>query len=91
MLGIENKGDVLLGISTSENSTNVIYAVQMTKVKAVTSIVLTGRLEGKLNALADVVVCVPEDETYRIQEYHLSVYHMLCIAVENEFLGDSED
>ena len=87
VLGIGNAGDVLLGISTSGNSTNVIYAVQMAKVRDVKSIVLTGRSGGKLKPLADVAICVPDDETYRIQEYHLPVYHMLCIAAENEFFG----
>lgn len=87
VLGIGNAGDVLLGISTSGNSTNVIYAVQMAKVRDVKSIVLTGRSGGKLKPLADVAICVPDDETYRIQEYHLPVYHMLCIAAEQEFFG----
>lgn len=87
VLGIGNAGDVLLGISTSGNSTNVIYAVQMAKVRDVKSIVLTGRSGGKLKPLADVAICVPDDETYRIQEYHLPVYHMLCIAAEHEFFG----
>jgi len=41
--------------------------------------------------LADVAICVPDDVTYRIQEYHLPVYHMLCIAIENEFFGVTED
>ena len=91
VLGIGNAGDVLLGISTSGNSTNVIYAVQMAKVRDVKSIVLTGRSGGKLKPLADVAICVPDDETYRIQEYHLPVYHMLCIAVENEFFGPTEE
>ena len=91
VLGIGNAGDVLLGISTSGNSTNVIYAVQMAKVRDVKRIVLTGRSGGKLKPLADVAICVPDDETYRIQEYHLPVYHMLCIAVENEFFGPTEE
>ena len=83
VLGIGNAGDVLLGISTSGNSTNVIYAVQMAKVKGVKSIVLTGKKGGKLKPLADICICVPDDETFRIQELHLPVYHMLCIAAEN--------
>ena len=91
VLGIGNAGDVLLGISTSGNSTNVIYAVQMAKVRDVKSIVLTGRSGGKLKPLADVAICVPDDETYRIQEHHLPVYHMLCIAVESEFFGPTEE
>ena len=90
LLGMGNAGDVLLAISTSGNSTNVIYALQMAKVKGVKTIALTGKSGGKLKsrALADVCICVPDDETFRIQELHLPVYHMLCIAAENEFFGD---
>ena len=87
LLGMGDEGDVLLGISTSGNSTNVIYAVQMAKVKGVKSIVLTGKKGGRLKPLADICICVPDDETFRIQELHLPVYHMLCIAAENEFFG----
>lgn len=90
MLGMGDAGDVLLGISTSGNSTNVIYAVQMAKVKGVKSVVLTGKKGGKLKPLADICICVPDDETFRIQELHLPVYHMLCIAAENEFFGAAE-
>ena len=88
LLGMGEAGDILLAISTSGNSTNVVYAVQMAKVKDVKSIVLTGKSGGRLKDLADIVICVPEDETYRIQEYHLPIYHMLCIAAENEFFGE---
>ena len=90
LLGMGDDGDVLLGISTSGNSTNVIYALEMAKVKGVKSIALLGHSGGKIKArgLADVNICVPEDETYKIQELHLPVYHMLCIAVENEFFGE---
>ncbi len=90
LLGMGDEGDVLLGISTSGNSTNVIYALEMAKVKGVKTISLLGRSGGKIKAnnLAAVNICVPEDETYKIQELHLPVYHMLCIAVENEFFGE---
>ena len=88
ILGMGEEGDVLVAISTSGNSKNVIYAVQMAKVKGVKSIALTGESGGKLKDLADICIRVPERETYRIQEYHLPVYHMLCIAVENEFFGE---
>ena len=89
LLGMGNEGDVLLAISTSGNSTNVIYALDMARAKGVKSIALTGKSGGKLKAenMADITICVPEDETFKIQEYHLPVYHMLCIAAENEFFG----
>ena len=90
LLGMGDAGDVLVAISTSGNSTNVIYALEMAKVKGVKSIGLLGHSGGKIKArgLADINICVPEDETFKIQELHLPVYHMLCIAVENEFFGD---
>ena len=91
LLGMGDEGDVLLAISTSGNSTNVIYALQMAKVKNVRTIALTGKSGGKIKArgLADITICVPDDETFRIQELHLPVYHMLCIAAENEFFGEA--
>ena len=89
ILGIGDPGDVLLAISTSGNSTNVIYALDMARAKGLKTIALTGRSGGKIASrkLADTVIRVPEDETFRIQEYHLPIYHMLCIAAENEFFG----
>ena len=89
ILGMGQEGDVLLAISTSGNSTNVIYALDMARAKGLKTIALTGKSGGKIAAreLADVCIRVPEDETFRIQELHLPVYHMLCIAAENEFFG----
>ena len=89
LLGMGDEGDVLLAISTSGNSTNVIYALDMARVKGVKSIALTGKSGGKIaaNNMADITICVPDDETFRIQELHLPVYHMLCIAAEEEFFG----
>ena len=90
LLGMGDAGDVLLGISTSGNSTNVLYAADMAKVKGVKMIALTGETGGKLRDKADICICVPSRETYKIQEYHLPIYHMLCIAAENEFFGPEE-
>ena len=89
LLGMGEAGDVLLAISTSGNSTNVLYAIQMARVKGMKVIALTGKSGSKIAArsLADICIRVPDEETYRIQEYHLPVYHMLCIAAENEFFG----
>jgi len=88
VLGLGRAGDVLLAITTSGNSRNVLYAMQTAKVKGIGTIALTGRSGGRARTLADVSVCVPEDETYRIQEYHLPIYHMLCMALEQEFFGE---
>jgi len=77
-----------VAISTSGNSANVVYAVHMAKAKGLKTIALTGESGGRLKDLADICIRVPERETYRIQEYHLPVYHMLCIGAENEFFGE---
>ena len=88
ILGIGQAGDVLLAISTSGNSDNVIYAVEVAKIVGLTTIALTGRRGGKLKHIADYSICVPADSAYTIQEYHLPIYHTICLAVENEFFGD---
>ncbi len=83
--GYGNEGDVFLGISTSGNSRNVIYAAVTAKAKGLKVIGLTGARESKLSDLADVCIRVPETETYKIQELHLPVYHALCLMLEEEF------
>jgi len=85
VLGLGKAEDIVIGISTSGNSANVIYAVQMARVKGIKTIGLIGNRECRLKDLCDIAICVPETETYKIQELHLPVYHMLCMAVENEF------
>ena len=85
VLGLGCEGDVLLAISTSGNSKNVLYAAETARVRGLKTIALTGRSGGKLKPLADVTIAVPSDETYCIQEFHLPVYHALCIAAEEEF------
>ena len=78
-------GDVLLGISTSGNSKNVLYAAVTAKAKGLRVIGLTGAKESKLSAMADVCIRVPQTETYMIQELHLPVYHCLCLMLEDYF------
>lgn len=89
VLGLGNAGDVFLGISTSGYSENVIYAAKVAKIRDLTVLALTGQDGGELEAVADICIKVPETETYRIQEYHVMIYHMLCAAVENEIFGKS--
>lgn len=79
------EGDVFLGISTSGNSKNVLYAAITAKAKGLKVIGLTGQRENKLMQYADVCVRVPETETYKIQELHLPVYHCLCMMLEDKF------
>lgn len=85
--GYGKSGDVFLGISTSGNSKNVLYAAVNAKAKGLKVIGLTGAKESKLMKYADVCICVPETETYKIQEYHLPVYHCLCLMLEDKFFG----
>lgn len=87
--GYGNPGDVFLGISTSGNSKNVLYAAVNAKAKGLKVIGLTGAKENKLMKYADVCIRVPETETYKIQEYHLPVYHCLCLMLEDHFFGES--
>lgn len=85
--GYGKEGDVLLGISTSGNSKNVLYAAVNAKAKGLKVIGLTGAKENKLMKFADVCIRVPETETYKIQELHLPVYHCLCLMLEEKFFG----
>ena len=86
--GYGNVGDVFLGISTSGNSKNVLYAAVNAKSKGLKVIGLTGGKENKLMKYADVCIRVPETETYKIQELHLPVYHCLCLMLEEKFFGE---
>ena len=86
--GYGKPGDVFLGISTSGNSKNVLYAVVNAKAKGLKVIGLTGAKENKLMKYADVCIRVPETETYKIQELHLPVYHCLCLMLEEHFFGN---
>lgn len=86
--GYGRKEDVLLAISTSGNSGNVIYAAVTAKAKDMKLIGLTGKKESALSRLSDVCIRVPEIETYKIQELHLPVYHCLCLMLEEYFFGE---
>lgn len=90
VFGLGNQGDVLLAISTSGNSKNIIYAAQTAQAKRLKVIGLTGKTGGKLKAYCNVCICAPSVETYRIQEYHLPIYHTICLALENQFYGENK-
>ncbi len=85
LMALGEKKDVLIAISTSGNSKNVFGAVKVAKALGVKVIGLTGNTGGKLKENADIAICVPEVETFKIQELHLPVYHYLCAAVEEYF------
>ena len=78
-------GDVFLGISTSGNSKNILYAATVAKAKGLKVIGLTGEKDCKLAAMADVCIRVPQTETFKVQELHLPVYHCLCLMLEERF------
>ena len=82
------EGDVLLGISTSGNSKNVMYATVIARAMGIKVIGLTGAKGGTLATVADVSIKVPETETYMIQELHLPVYHCLCLMLEKRFFHE---
>jgi D-sedoheptulose 7-phosphate isomerase len=83
--GLGKPGDVLIGITTSGNSPNVCAAMEAAKARDMIRVGLTGQTGGKLLALTDFCLRAPATETYRIQEYHLPVYHCLSLMLEDEF------
>lgn len=89
VLSYGRDGDILLAISTSGNSPNIVYAAQIAHIQGVKVIGLTGCDGGKLKEYCDVCIKVPAKITYQIQELHLPVYHCLCACVENELFGEA--
>lgn len=87
--GYGKAGDVFLGISTSGNSKNILYAATTAHAKGMKVIGLTGAKDSKLTQMSDVCIKVPQTETYMIQKLHLPVYHCLCLMLEDEFFGEN--
>ena len=87
VLGYGRKGDVLLAISTSGNSENVVHAAKISHALGIKVISMTGESGGKLRAFSDVLLNVPSSSTYQIQELHLPIYHTICLALEQEFFN----
>ena len=81
-------GDVVLGISTSGNASNIRKAFITAHAKNMKTVLLTGNRHGICEKYADLVIAVPEKETYKIQELHLPIYHIVCQAVEAEFFNE---
>lgn len=86
--GYGREGDVFLGISTSGNSKNIIYAATVAKAKGMKVIGLTGAKDSKLSEMADVTIRSSQTRTYMIQEHHLPIYHCLCLMLEDRFFGE---
>ena len=86
--GVGVAGDVLIGISTSGNSVNVINAVKQANFKKLKTITLTGKTAGKIDGLSDITIKVPSENTQRIQECHIMIGQILCSLVEESVLKD---
>ena len=87
--GLGKKEDVLIGLSTSGNSQNVVDAFIVARAKGLKTIGMTGETGGKMKDLCDVLINVPEKRTAFVQELHLPVYHVICMMVENELFNEN--
>lgn len=87
VLGLGRKDDVLVVISTSGNSENILYAVETAHALGLKAVGLTGNAGGVLKDVCDLCIRVPEEKTYRVQELHLPVYHAISLMLEEEFFG----
>lgn len=85
--GLGKPGDVFLAISTSGNAANVVNAAMVARAMGLATVGLTGQVRGRLTEYCDTVIHAPASETYRVQEYHLCIYHALCAMLEMEFFG----
>ncbi|MCH2154920.1 MAG: SIS domain-containing protein [Opitutales bacterium] len=85
--GLGSPGDALVGLSTSGASVNVIRAFEVARAKEMKTIALTGEGGGALAEIADVCISVPSTGTHRVQEFHLPVYHTICLCLEEHFFG----
>ena len=88
--GYGRAGDMFLGLSTSGNSRNVVLAMKLAKALGLRTIALSGGHGGELAHIAEVTILSPADETYRIQEFHLPIYHFICAYIEAYFFGQEE-
>ena len=86
--GYGDEGDVLIALSTSGNSKNVVYAAEAAKALGVKTIAITGEKESALSSLCDITLRLPEQSPKDVQELTLPVYHFLCLAVENSFFTE---
>lgn len=85
--GYAKEHDLVIGLSTSGNSENIVNAIETAKCMGVKTLSMTGKNESRLSDMADVTIRVPETETYQVQELHLPVYHYLCAETERHFFG----
>lgn len=88
--GLGQKGDILVGISTSGNSANILQAFEVCREKGVRTIAMTGATGGRMKALSDLLINIPSTDTPRIQEAHITVGHIICELVEQAMFGEKE-
>lgn len=86
--GYADENDLVMGISTSGNSKNIVNAIETAIAVGAKTLSLTGSRKSKLSEISTVTIRVPETETYKVQEYHLPVYHYLCAEAEKYFFSD---
>ncbi|MCQ2609718.1 MAG: SIS domain-containing protein [Lachnospiraceae bacterium] len=84
VLGLGKEGDVLLSITTSGNSKNILHAVNVAKAKNIKTIALTGKSGGKIKDMVDISIISPKKDTYKIQEDHIKIYHTICLEIEDK-------
>ena len=87
VIGYGKPGDILIGISSSGNSQNVLDACMVAKAMELKVIGLTGETGGKMKEFCDILINVPGRRTAFVQEFHLPVYHTLCLVIEHHFFG----
>jgi len=88
--GITNTGDILIGLSTSGNSGNIVKAIESAKEKGVITIGFTGQKGGKMREICDFLINVPSNDTPRIQESHILVGHIICQLVEESYFNQEQ-
>ena len=81
------KDDIFIGISTSGNSKNILEALKVCKEKGIVTVGLTGQNGGAMKELCDYCICIPSNETPRVQESHILIGHIICAVVEEELFG----
>lgn len=85
--GIGEKGDILIGLSTSGNSGNIMKAFEVAKTKGIVTVAFTGDSGGKMKSLADYLINIPSADTPRIQESHITIGHIICQLVEEKYFN----
>ncbi len=88
--GVGQKGDVLVGLSTSGNSKNVVLAFEQAKKMGITTVALVGEKGGMMRDMADYALCVPATTSAHIQEMHIAIGHLICDLIEKKFYGENK-